>query len=120
MSKAKHTPGPWEVFDNGLIFVKKDGHPICGCGTSFVGGGGECADWQVERNKANANLIAAAPEMLDALETCCMAMQGERKAYCDCFQQGDMHSLDMDGNCAFSKTGKCRIWKAIQKARGQG
>jgi hypothetical protein len=113
MSEAKHTPGPWQRHESHIYTADPERAILA----QVFNPGKRPGDYPLTEN---ANLIAAAPEMLDALETCCMAMQGERKAYCDCFQQGDMHSLDMDGNCAFSKTGKCRIWKAIQKARGQG
>lgn len=112
MIKSKHTPGPWEVFDNGLLLVEKEGHPICGCGTSFIGNGGECAVWQVERNKANANLIAAAPDMLDALEDCCVIAKPENQACCCPVYRPGEH-----GGCAENEDGECHIWKAIQKAR---
>lgn len=72
MSNEKFTPGPWNVFDNGLIFVQPPPDSgtlvIAGCGTSFIGDGGEQAQWQIDRNRANAALIAAAPEMYEALE----------------------------------------------------
>lgn len=71
MSNEKFTPGPWNVFDNGLIFVQPPPDSgtlvIAGCGTSFIGDGGEQAQWQIDRNRANGALIAAAPEMYEAL-----------------------------------------------------
>jgi hypothetical protein len=56
MSNEKFTPGPWNVFDNGLIFVQPPPDSgtlvIAGCGTSFIGDGGEQAQWQIDRNRA--------------------------------------------------------------------
>ena len=56
----QHTPGPW-TFDNGIEFICTD--------TSLHG------EWAVAKinivraeAKANARLIAAAPELLDALK----------------------------------------------------
>ena len=61
---SKHTPGPW-TFDNGIEF-------IC---TDTSSHGEWYGDWAVARvnilkaeAKANARLIAAAPELLDALK----------------------------------------------------
>jgi hypothetical protein len=49
MSAAKHTPGPWET---GGRIVVGDGMVVADCG---------------EGAESNARLIAAAPELLDAL-----------------------------------------------------
>lgn len=65
MTKPKHTPGPWAelIRENGHIVIhslnKIDGQVVAKTSGNFLG--------QVE---ANAALIAAAPEMLEALETC--------------------------------------------------
>lgn len=60
MSAPKHAPGPWKA--QGLAIVASD--------RSFVGRLYPwCADPQdSECAKANAHLIAAAPELLEALE----------------------------------------------------
>lgn len=60
MSAPKHAPGPWAV--QGLAIVAGD--------RSFVGRVYPwCADPQdAECAKANARLIAAAPDLLDTLE----------------------------------------------------
>ena len=68
MSTAtKHTPGPWAAFldelvpERGAVYVEGphgwDDSPICACdyGSS------------AEENEANAQLIAAAPDMAEAL-----------------------------------------------------
>jgi hypothetical protein len=59
-TKAKHTKGPWEidlsVIHGNFVVGNKDGRPIV---ESFL-----CDD----ESAANARLIAAAPELLEALE----------------------------------------------------
>ena len=65
---AKHTPGPWVVrtIDQSLATVEtQDGEYII-CNAAQLRGD----DWKTEHaeRKANARLIAAAPEMLDALD----------------------------------------------------
>ena len=70
MSETKHTPGPWEVRTDGELFaicgpakwivtvdVDEEGNIALQDGTS-----------EYEVNQANANLIAAAPDLLAALE----------------------------------------------------
>lgn len=56
--KAKHTPGPWFA-GTGWIGAGhvKDGHVVC-----------RLPNFPYGNSEANANLIAAAPEMLEALE----------------------------------------------------
>lgn len=60
MSTPKHTPGPWELSD---------------CGEHIIGQADQDEIIEVANlsntlnTKANANLIAAAPEMLEALES---------------------------------------------------
>lgn len=58
--ETKHTKGEWEIFkqdDDIFIESKKSNAAIC-CITGGVG---------LEQDEANAKLIAAAPELLDAL-----------------------------------------------------
>lgn len=55
MSAAKHTPGPW--FVDGVRFVRQEPaprHVICRLPTT--------------RNEGDARLIAAAPDLLEAVE----------------------------------------------------
>lgn len=64
----KGTKGKWEVVDNGYFLdIKKVGETgdIASC--IFVATEWEKAVNSIQQNKANANLIAAAPEMLEAL-----------------------------------------------------
>jgi len=64
MSKDNHTPGPWAVTDylKDTRVVSVDGY---GSTRGFV-----CLCGQGEEHEANARLIAAAPEMLEALKEC--------------------------------------------------
>ena len=57
MSEFKHTPGPWEC-DGDL--VHKDGFQIAIVESHY--------EDYVELQQANARLIAAAPELLEALQ----------------------------------------------------
>lgn len=63
---AQHTPGPWEWPDDGGVrefeIFGPDGTLICEC--SWHG----CPLGEVGALVANAALIAAAPELLEALE----------------------------------------------------
>ena len=61
-----------------------------------------------------ANLIAAAPDLLAALEDCCRLINGDTKGYCHV-----MESSITDGKCWIKENRGCYIWSAIQKARGK-
>lgn len=64
MSEVKHTPGPWELgyLDHaGQRVVRQEHIEVCTCWHHSVG--------SIEREmEANARLIAAAPELLEALK----------------------------------------------------
>lgn len=64
MTDAKHTPGPWAVGyldQSGQRIVKQEHIEICTCWHHSVG--------SIEQEmEANARLIAAAPDLLEALE----------------------------------------------------
>lgn len=66
MSKSKHTPRPWEVFAGDSVGVRT-AYPV-----NDIGGMPAkfelCRTGTTEEAKANARLIAAAPEMLAALK----------------------------------------------------
>lgn len=73
MSNAKHTPGPWFIVDS----VNGDWPTGCEICIDNVEGGNPDTDYCIasavhgdpEKLKANARLIATAPDLLDALET---------------------------------------------------
>lgn len=58
MAEIKHTPGPWRVGPYYRHEVVNDHGLIC------------CGPIETEATRANARLIAAAPELLDALKEC--------------------------------------------------
>lgn len=61
----KHTPAPW-INDGNTISAQVDpAHPSYIAPVCFLDG-----DWSPEIVTANARLIAAAPELLAALEAC--------------------------------------------------
>lgn len=62
-----HTPGPWTIRHGTNIFAARTdvGHEGCICNTGSHGSNHQdCGP----ENEANARLIAAAPDMLEALE----------------------------------------------------
>lgn len=67
MSEAKHTPGPWaHINPDGFTVrhpqVYSDTGPVCNA--TWLG------DVRIDELRANARLISAAPEMLEALNLC--------------------------------------------------
>ena len=73
-TKADHTPGPWEVTETtegkykGWLGVRRVG--TCEAVVYRVDPG---TGFHMETHKADANLIAAAPELLQALENIMVA-----------------------------------------------
>jgi hypothetical protein len=64
MTTATHTPGPWRVFDTFVDPEIVTDQPTAHETESLV-------QFKGQRNaKANARLMAAAPEMLEALQLC--------------------------------------------------
>lgn len=61
---SAHTPGPWSVLTGTAEIIGSDGTMI---GSAFIGD--DKGEFDVDRVMANARLIAAAPELLDALES---------------------------------------------------
>jgi arginine utilization protein RocB len=76
---SKHTPGPWVLVGNSIksrkadcIVVRLPAHTDCV---------GDESDQQIERWNADSNLIAAAPELLEALEDLvCLAERAMRES----------------------------------------
>lgn len=70
---AKHTPGPWAHHNTPtpFIYVNAGGLPICQIYTSTAHG------QSMGEQFANARLIAAAPELLEALKACAAVCAGE-------------------------------------------
>ena len=99
---SKHTPGPWSLtsFDGTrMAEVRVDGKLACLL-HSFSRN-------STLEDEANARLIAAAPDLLEALE--------DLIDLCKCAMQtanGDIGEYDIDGELKQAR-------KAIAKARGQ-
>jgi hypothetical protein len=110
---ATHTPGPWHVETHDTIlsvcctptragefpeicFQERDGHPEHGSITGRKRTSEELA--------ANARLIAAAPELLDACRFALFTLQ---------HREGLRHRLDL-----FTEDERSMLRKAIEKAEG--
>ena len=92
MSETKFTKGPWKRKDNFVyspMFNEDD--------TLFVSIAVACTG--IAPAIANANLIAAAPDMYEALETTCEYCIGKEATDCPCE--------------------RCITGKALRKARGE-
>ena len=64
MTTAKHTPGPWHVYNsNGIIEIHTKNF-----GTVVKWQGFDGIELTQKRNLANARLIAAAPDLLEFAE----------------------------------------------------
>jgi hypothetical protein len=63
---SKHTKGPWEVDKIASMHVQSGRRGVCS--TGGYSNNQECPIKIEEENQANAHLIAAAPDMLEALE----------------------------------------------------
>jgi hypothetical protein len=85
MSKSKHTPGPWTVGYHCYQVEAPKGMSICDIrGWGYLTGKGHGAlglphDEAKEIQDANARLIAAAPEMLEAFNK----IKNESTAMCE-------------------------------------
>ena len=66
----KHTPAPWEIRDkNCNPYIEKDGYEICQLFRTAFLNDDYTEDIEFENAQANARLIAAAPELLEALDS---------------------------------------------------
>lgn len=62
---SKHTPGPWTHYDDSKSHVHR--HEIVALGKTVARI--YCTNGDEEEDAANARLISAAPQMLEALQT---------------------------------------------------
>ena len=120
MNEAKHTPGPWEnehtQYDERISFdeLRPSWVNIIRASNVIIAETSH-RDISLEEQEANAALIAAAPDLLEALKDCCVIAKPENPSSCCPVYRPGEH-----GGCAENEDGECHIWKAIQKARGQG
>jgi hypothetical protein len=70
----KHTPGPWLAVGS-WVETADDKADICNCSAESMGQ--ERVARPPEEEEANARLIAAAPELLDALTKLCADCNGD-------------------------------------------
>lgn len=66
MAESKHTPGPWKDWSDSTRLVVAQRSPDSGAHGVVAT---MAAGFGVEQKEANARLIAAAPELLDALKS---------------------------------------------------
>ena len=105
MSQKKHTPGPWAYVetDHGAIVVEDVNGWIC-----------EMSKWEGQDNLANAHLIAASPDMLEALEAIDVLLDmGDDVPWNTAFTFDNLEAINAI-NAAFAKARA-----AIKKARGE-
>lgn len=104
MSKYAHTPGPWIVDPDHPQDISPEDDLRLGvasiCNSDSINGRWVFGD----QSKANASLIAAAPDLLEALE---MVIADMAPAYHDCTDDGLQE-------CAW-----CTGRKAISRAKGE-
>ena len=70
---TQHTPGPWHIGSGngeGSIFAENGRMRLETGGTTLYPICHNVSTWNIDEDDANARLIAAAPELLTALETC--------------------------------------------------
>jgi hypothetical protein len=118
VSKVKHTPGPWR------IVIDDDGNPLSGRPMVAPAPELDCAIvhwdgfkqtfWESARGEkemhANARLIAAAPDLLEALEWYRDQMC---EGFCVDLKSEEEYYESMDFHCA-----GCKARTAIAKAKG--
>jgi hypothetical protein len=86
MADAKHTPGPWRYVDESDMTPEEPfwigaEHPTCGFVSHACVRSGSTESDELGDLEANARLIAAAPELLEALKNLlcgCTDGDGER------------------------------------------
>ena len=101
-----HTPGPWETSSCTSVFSDLTDWDVC-----MPGGGDMICDLRHTDNaEANANLIAAAPDLLAALRECNIFMKIARQHFPKSIKDADRFALEQ--TCA-------AIGTAIAKAEGR-
>ena len=114
---AEHTPGPWKVvpgyFDGEFVVVKDGPAGPSAMGITTVDGRG------YSQNEANADLIAAAPDLLEALEVAVQIVASDGRCDPKCASTALLLPIDdRRCDCGIEEI----IWRAkqaITKARGQ-
>ena len=74
---TQHTPGPWHIGSGngeGSIFAENGRMRLETGGTTLYAICHNVSTWNIDEDEANARLIAAAPQMLEALRSALEAM----------------------------------------------
>jgi hypothetical protein len=107
---SEHTPGPWKVQENADAYThivrSKTNAYICGCGQGSDG-----------EDKANARLIAAAPELLEALNQVYDYLIGLHAYLLSCEKSVIVDNLESTSAFAYKQAEL--IYAAIHKAKGE-
>ena len=107
MSDTKFTPGPWR-YDRTNGSPTTGEHMIAGAKPGYLAEVRDCGSGDV---RANAHLIAAAPDLYAALEyyadTFC-------EGFCNDLPQAGTYIPEMDTDCS-----GCKARAALAKARGE-
>ena len=108
-SMTSHTPGPWHYFNSGPGLIRDaTGKPIAALKSISRPGHRKAAD--LDEEVSNAALIAAAPDLLKALE---QMNHTYGDGYCICpLNDGNAPDSEHATSCADARL-------AIQKARGE-
>ena len=98
-----HTPGPWKVAEN--LFGSTASYEVYTNVETRSGRGGYTRICQItpRDQKANAHLIAAAPEMAEVLE----------------WLLDEFDRRELDGNAVFCRADLEQVRAVIRKARGE-
>ena len=109
MSEAKHTPGPWSVYDQRHLFTNHEGSARLIAGDIWIAcvHGSHVGPQSKEEADANISLIAAAPELLEAASEVVRLLEYHGPAIV-------AHIMDTDDNAGQ------RLRAAIAKAKGEG
>ncbi|PMU87103.1 MULTISPECIES: hypothetical protein [unclassified Pseudomonas] len=90
--ETKHTPEPWLIQESTVYALNERRPPVNRFHASVDSGFDNC-DKRISREEvcANAKLIAAAPDLLKALERCELLLRSKRRA---CEDSNLCHLLD--------------------------
>lgn len=107
MATQKHTPGPWEVRDS--VDVYSGGRHVCDCS------GADSVLHVGLENAANARLIAAAPDLLEALDDVTAALESVLAHF-----EGEMSPHDSAQRRLMCNAARAAISRATGGEGGEG
>lgn len=102
---SKHTEGPWAVLDEEAdkSYIRIRGTRLGGRYkvANVLAGNDAAADWVRDESRANARLIAAAPDLLEALKACAAVVAGDTM-----HKQGLIDALELARAAILKATGE--------------